>query len=621
MSQNLQVNLEQRILELEEENRKLKQKTKYGLVWEDKPEKVVEECKTKFPVLKVKEGKKFKEIVNDKNKPTNILIEGDNYHALSVLNYTHKNSIDVIYIDPPYNTGEKDFRYNDEYVDIEDSFRHSKWLSFMEKRLSLAKKLLSDKGAIFISIDENEQAQLKLLCDSVFGENNFINLISVKAKVSAGASGGGEDRKLKKNIEYILCYGGSSFDKFDAVYKFTELQAYIQEMKLAGKSYKYTSVLTDEGKRVYVKSILDGSGEEIKIFKHTGYKIKSINSIKKEEQLTEEEVYNKYFDKVMTTTNAQTSIRQRIWDATDSENTFYSAEYVPKSGRNKNKVSKIYLMGKKKVLIIWLKDTAEIIKNKIYKKEKWGTFWDKISYNNVNKEGSVDFSNGKKPIELIKRLLSLFKSNTDLSVLDFFAGSGSTGHAVLDLNKEDKGNRKFILVTNNGDEKSEHKICEEVTYKRLSNIMQKDMLGGNLKYLQTDFIDRTKHTDNMKMRLMRACTEMLCLKENTFNLEKEVVDGGTLMYKIFSGVNAENGEIKKQVIGIYYDLDDSYLDNMRADLKNYGEQDKSAYIFSLRNVDDFIDDYRKWKGINIEEIPQKILEIYEAILKNNSRHK
>jgi adenine-specific DNA-methyltransferase len=181
------------------------------------------------------------------------------------------------------------------------------------------------------------------------------------------------------------------------------------------------------------------------------------------------------------------------------------------------------------------------------------------------------------------------------------------------------------LATNN-----ENKICEEITFERISKVINGyknlkdekiDGLGGNLKYLQTDFIDHTKHTDNMKMRLMRACTEMLCLKENTFNLEKEVVDGGTLMYKIFSGVKAENGETKKQVVGIYYDLDDSYLDDMRADLKNYGEQDKSAYIFSLRNVDDFIDDYRKWKDINIEEIPQKILEIYEAILKNNSRHK
>ena len=181
------------------------------------------------------------------------------------------------------------------------------------------------------------------------------------------------------------------------------------------------------------------------------------------------------------------------------------------------------------------------------------------------------------------------------------------------------GNRKFILVTNNGDEKSEHKICEEITFKRLSNIMKKDSLGGNLKYLQTDFIDRTKHTDNMKMRLMRACTEMLCLKENTFNLEKEIKDDETLMYKIFSGVKVENGKTKKHIVGIYYDLDDSYLDDMRADLKNYDDLDKSAYIFSLRNVDDFIDDYRKWKGVKIEEIPQKILEIYESILKNNSR--
>jgi len=164
-----------------------KQKT-YGLVWEREKtkedfdlfinwegEKTKEEfspeSKDKFPVLaEVKD----KEIISDKNKPVNLLIEGDNYHSLAVLNFTHKNSVDVIYIDPPYNTGNKDFKYNDRYVDKEDGYRHSKWISFMSKRLSLAKNLLKETGSIFISIDDNEFSQLKLLCDDIFGEQNFI---------------------------------------------------------------------------------------------------------------------------------------------------------------------------------------------------------------------------------------------------------------------------------------------------------------------------------------------------------------------------------------------------------------------------------------------------------------
>ena len=139
--------------QLVDEVARLRKRKKYGLVWEDKPEDVVEQCKTELPVLK---EVKNKAIAKDKNGPVNILIEGDNYHALSVLNYTHKGKIDVIYIDPPYNTGNKDFKYNDHWVDKEDTYRHSKWLSFLSGRLRFAKNLLKSNGVMFISIDDNE---------------------------------------------------------------------------------------------------------------------------------------------------------------------------------------------------------------------------------------------------------------------------------------------------------------------------------------------------------------------------------------------------------------------------------------------------------------------------------
>ena len=147
----------------------LRENKTYGLVWEDKPEDVEERLRDELPILtEVPE----RAIINeDKDAPNHILIEGDNLEALATLAYTHEGKIDVIYIDPPYNTGNKDFIYNDSYVDKEDSYRHSKWLSFMSRRLKIAKKLLSDRGVIFISIDDNEQAQLKLLCDETFGEN------------------------------------------------------------------------------------------------------------------------------------------------------------------------------------------------------------------------------------------------------------------------------------------------------------------------------------------------------------------------------------------------------------------------------------------------------------------
>ena len=152
---------------------KYDEKKKYGIVWDEErvPEKVVTDCQTHLPVLtEVKD----KEIITNPNELTHLLIEGDNFHTLSVLNYTHQGKIDLIYIDPPYNTGNKDFIYNDKYVDTIDTYRHSKWLNFMNKRLELARELLTERGSIFISIDDNEFAQLKMLCDKIFGEENFV---------------------------------------------------------------------------------------------------------------------------------------------------------------------------------------------------------------------------------------------------------------------------------------------------------------------------------------------------------------------------------------------------------------------------------------------------------------
>ena len=151
--------------ELVAEIKRLKKNKKYGLVWEHKKEQVIEDFETQQPYLKEVTEKR---IENAPGEPTNLIIEGDNFEALSVLNYTHAGKVDVIYIDPPYNTGNKDFIYNDNYVDSEDEFRHSKWLSFMEPRLKLAKNLLCENGFICLSIDENEVATLNLLCDYIF---------------------------------------------------------------------------------------------------------------------------------------------------------------------------------------------------------------------------------------------------------------------------------------------------------------------------------------------------------------------------------------------------------------------------------------------------------------------
>ncbi len=161
----------QKIKQLESELKKVKSCKRYWLVWEDKPEIFEEKAKNALPILQEDKNLRIEE---DENKPNNIIIEWDNFHSLSTLSYTHKGKIDIIYIDPPYNTWNKDFIYNDSFIDVEDSYRHSKWLSFMSKRLKLAKELLSEEWVILLSIDDNELYNLKLLCDEIFWPNNFV---------------------------------------------------------------------------------------------------------------------------------------------------------------------------------------------------------------------------------------------------------------------------------------------------------------------------------------------------------------------------------------------------------------------------------------------------------------
>ena len=360
----------------------------------------------------------------------NMLIHGDNLIALQALQQDYAGRIKCIFIDPPYNTGAAFEHYD-------DNVEHSTWLSLMKSRLVLLHQLLADNGTIFIQIDDNEQAYLKVLCDEIFGRQNYINMVSVNAKVSAGASGGGEDKRLKKNIEYILIYAKDihNFEPFHPVYKKTELMSYIQRMKEDNKSFKYTTVLYRCENREYFKTIKDGAGDDIVIERVLDYETKSVKQVAQLEGITEEEAYEKYYDQIMTTTNAQTSIRTRVWDATDSENNMYIATYTPKTGKDKGTVKELIFMGKQKVLVIWLKDTTEHIKGKIYKKERVGTYWDGFSWINVTKEGGVLFPMGKKPESLIKQILEMATEPGDF-VLDSFLGSGTTAATAHKLGRK-----------------------------------------------------------------------------------------------------------------------------------------------------------------------------------------
>ena len=375
----------------------------------------------------------------------------------------------MIYIDPPYNTG-KDFVYKDNFRDNIGNYKkvtgqvseegiklttntdsdgryHSNWLNMMYPRLKLARNLLTDDGVIFISIDDNEQANLKKMCDEIFGEENFINLISIKSKASSGASGGGEDKKLKKNIEYLLVYSKSiKFETFNSIYKYTPLDEYIKERKKEEINFAYTNVMLEDGKEIFFATTKAGNGEEIVIKKVVDYKIKSIKKISEEENIDEYEVYKKYINKIYTLENAQTSIRDRVIEATGEEDELYNCYYKPRSGRNKGILTKVGFMGKTKRLVSYLSNVVEIKENEIIKKDKIGTLWDDLSWSSIHLEGEVEYNNGKKPVALIERILKMMPLKDGDIVLDFFSGSATTIHSIFKYKVENLVKLKCILV-------------------------------------------------------------------------------------------------------------------------------------------------------------------------------
>lgn len=374
--------------------------------------------------------------INDKSivSENNILIHGDNLLALKALENEFANKVKCIYIDPPYNTGIAFDRYD-------DNLEHSTWLSLMQSRLELLRKLLKEDGIIFIQIDDNEQAYLKVLMDEIFGRANFLNMITVKMKNIAGASGGGEDKRLKKNVEYILAYT-KNYQKYTWVnnaYSYTELYELVTNYNQDGISWKYTSVMYDAGEKEYFCSTIDGSGSEIKIYKRKNPQFMSVKQASIKDGISEKQVYYKYIDSIHTTAMPQSSIRPRVMDKLDELNYIndglISIEYKPVSGKNKGEVYEQFYKGSKYRLVTWLKDVVEIRNQEIVKKDLQGTYWDGINLNNLTKEGNVLFANGKKPEALIHRIIDMSTNPGDW-VLDSFLGSGTTSAVAHKMNRK-----------------------------------------------------------------------------------------------------------------------------------------------------------------------------------------
>lgn len=396
---------------------------KYGLVWEQHEERVDSMLADNIPIFTEDESRKIT-VSADGNY--NFILEGDNLQSLYLLEKTHFGCIDLIYIDPPYNTGEEDFIYDDNYVDSNDAFRHSKWLSFMAERLSIANRLLAAHGFIFISIDDKEAATLRLLCDEIFGESNYVKTDYIQVRYPEKTLK--SDMKFHKEIEQVLVYRKS-----------VEAQPYIKPEEYDYGKFIYSVEELSEGQETYIggKRVFLFKDGEYKIVKHKeGFK-NGLKEVWATGTILNGNSSGRFFRDYLEGRKAQDGlgVMYKVYDIGDDQ---YDYRYFtgPKKG---NATKGKYYQG---VPIDKMDEGSE-------KVTPIPNFYDMAGdFGNIRQEGGVAFNSGKKPIKMIKRFLEYFERK-DICVLDFFAGSGSTGHAVLSLNQEDGGTRRFILCTNN----------------------------------------------------------------------------------------------------------------------------------------------------------------------------
>ncbi len=578
--------------ELIAEINRLKKTKKYGLVWEHKKEEVIENFKAgQQPYLKEAEDKR---IENAPGEPTNLIIEGDNFDALSVLNYTHAGKIDVIYIDPPYNTGNKDFIYNDNYVDSEDAFRHSKWLSFMEPRLKLAKNLLKDDGVIFISIDDNELSALKLLCDNVFGGDNYVgNFI-----IENNPKGRKNSRFISVTNEYCVVYA----KKIDVA----EFRKTIPKEASDMAEDENGDYIRKSGKRVLMgKNSLNKYVSDFDSKKHyTAYIREGSLIIKKEASLDDKDKsllrdgYRRYV----------TYFNGRFVENTYTEQKFTELFESGALDIRKDKIYEKHFSDNKQIKSLLTNIAYDAVCNnkKIrYEMDLKTTSAKRALYEMMGRE-TFTFP---KNVIFIKHLIDL-NSDRDAVILDFFAGSGTTGQAVLELNKEDDGHRQFILCTNNGDKGPDStKIAEDITYPRIKTAITgkrqdgskySDGIPANLRYYKIKYLEKKQSLDAYRQLLVDKMEEILQIKENAFE-QIEIADNFALY---------QNSE---KYLGLVYDP--FALDEIIEKLEEVNKEKKDVilYVFSYSR-DAFGEDYDVDFSIDFKAMPEGLLKTYQSIL-------
>ncbi|MEX2006836.1 MAG: site-specific DNA-methyltransferase [Candidatus Saccharimonadales bacterium] len=561
----------------------LKRRKKFGLVWEDKPEEVVRLCDANLPV--VEQVPKLA-ILKLKDTSNNIIIEGDNYHSLSALNYTHAGRVDVIYIDPPYNTGNKDFIYNDHYVDNEDTFRHSKWLSFMSERLRLAKELLASNGVIFISIDDNEHSYLRVLCNQIFGEENFLTNLNIQVRYAGKSLN--EEKPFKPLLEYVLVYAKNA----------RLFQPNRPQEQYTSDKFIY------EVEELHKGADIEINGHKVTVFKKGQWKLikhkEGANNLLKETWVSGSIYTTMSYGKVF-----QAVVEPRV--AEDGLGSLYKVH-----GRGDDGLGYRYYTAPQRANATRGKMYSGVPLSRI---EEMNTdegavrfapipnFYDfSADFGNIRHEGGIGFNSGKKPVKMLKQLINYHKGK-DITVLDFFAGSGSTGHAVIEANKDDSGNRRFILCTNN-----ENKIAEQATYPRISNVINGYAgykgIPANVRYFRTSLLPKKQTDDQTRIELVARSTDMICLREDTF--EKAIE---TKRFKVFGNNDHYTAIVFEPEVIVL-------LKDALAKLKD--DKPVHIYVFSLSN-DTYESDFADLERAHeLRPIPESILEVYRRIHKEQN---
>ena len=531
MSKELDAMTTEELLAVIQDQAKQLESKKKWLYWNDQQEEAQKQLEDCFPVLARQIDK---DVIHGGNN--HLLIEGENLHALMDLHATHKGKIGIIYIDPPYNTGNKDFTYNDSYVDKEDGFKKSKWLSFMRNRLVIAKGLMTDDGVIFISIDDRMLYELKLLMDQIFGETNFVaNFVWKKKRKGSHLS------NAVCNIhEYVLCYKRQGDIKLSLPEDINADTAY----------YPLYNASNPQGQLSFPGNWLE---------------IKLPDGTYKAGEYGKQQLHNDIIVINGIITN----------DFTISGHYRYSQDTVNGFFNNKRRI----IVSKDLNMRLVVED--ERVKNikSILTKEAYniGTNEDgDAELREIFGEKKFDFP---KPVSLLEKLIQSY-GDPDATVLDFFAGSGTTGHAVLNLNQNEGMNLQFIMVTNN-----ENGICEDITHPRIKKVMDQQQ-DGNLRYFQVGLVPKGNCLDESKLIIAENTEPIAQIDSNMFGIVEQ-----NERFSIYQSDTNEFAAVLKQEI---------YWEELKAFIEEKGLSNIKVYVCSFSD-DNYSDCFGNENCANLTE--------------------